>query len=295
MWDWSSKKKKGKAKAESPSRMFLSRKGLDGLNNETDIPKQIDNLGKKENFFGTAFGGEKAQNEISAVKDSFQDNALFNRETGQRTENEQLPDADQPQKINFKDNLPVRFSVEEPPKDVNFWIDRFNQMYFPGMDLIEATVHNPLSHSSEEKDLYVQTRREFLQYLYFDYKNDLRSAGFDEESILILKKGWITENYQIHMKIPAEYGGKIEFDNLILIQSIPYHRDIHLYLNEQTAMLPQGTLPSKLYIPLPKGKVFIPPSNFTGSGGKGKHDRSVFAGYSAEAFKRISIKTMPGR
>jgi hypothetical protein len=270
MWEWSAKQKKEKEQTASSNRMF-------GLSN---------NLGT---------GKMPCQDATAAGQGAFFDGKTESPNALEQTSFSDSADKPSFQQISFHETLPLHFAVAEPAKDVSFWIDRFNQMYFPGMDLIETKLHTALSHSLEEKELFQQTRREFLQYLYFDYKNDLRSAGFDEESILILKKGWITENHQIHMKIPVEYGGKIEFDNLILIQNIPYHRNIHLYLNEQTSMLDIGTLPSKLYIPFPKGKVFIPPTNYTGSGGKGKHDRSAFAGYSAEAFKRISIKTMPGR
>ena len=56
-----------------------------------------------------------------------------------------------------------------------------------------------------------------------------------------------------------------------------------------------NTRPLKLYIPVPTGKVYIPLTMYTGSGGKGKHDRSVYAGFSESAFKTLAQKSMPGR
>ena len=53
--------------------------------------------------------------------------------------------------------------------------------------------------------------------------------------------------------------------------------------------------PSLLYVPVPVGKVYVPFSLFTGSGGKNKQDRSVYAGYSSAALNKIALKSMPGR
>ncbi|MDD4519843.1 MAG: hypothetical protein PHI50_03035 [Alphaproteobacteria bacterium] len=176
------------------------------------------------------------------------------------------------------------------------WIEKFNQMYFPGMDLIQVRLKTLKGFDSLSfKKVYQKKRREFLFYLAENYKNDLRSAGIDEESILLLSKGIINENHQIHLKIPPYYGGTIDFSNMILIQTHPYHEEIHTFINEQIAPFETSYLPDLLYLPYPRGKVFVPPSLYTGSGGKGKHDRSAFAGYSLDAYKKISIKTMPGR
>ena len=81
---------------------------------------------------------------------------------------------------------------------------------------------------------------------------------------------------------------------MVLIQNRPYHEDIHRFMDMQMEGMPIGVLPQKLYIPVPTGKVYIPLTMYTGSGGKGKHDRSVFAGYSESAFQKLAQKTMRG-
>ena len=97
-----------------------------------------------------------------------------------------------------------------------------------------------------------------------------------------------------HLKVPFDYTGRVDFSNMVLIQNRPYHDEIHRFMDMQLEQMPVGILPYKLYIPVPTGSVYIPLTNYTGSGGKGKHDRSVFAGYSESAFQKLAQKTMRG-
>lgn len=177
-----------------------------------------------------------------------------------------------------------------------YWEALFNSMNFPGMDLM-AVVYFP----KENEDLLGQhktlcrTIRDFIRFLSYNYANDLRSAGISEEGIFYMKKGQLPENFTVHLKYPLNYGGSIDFNNMVLIQSTPFHELIHHYINRQL-IGPEGVLtPRQLYVPVPTGKVYVPTGLFTGSGGKNKQDRSVLAGYSQSALRDIAMKSMPGR
>lgn len=186
--------------------------------------------------------------------------------------------------------------TDEMLYDLSYWEAKFQEMNFPGMDLVEATAY-PLTllEKVNRKKQYNRVKRDFLRYVAYNYLNDLRNAGLDEDSIFYFKKGIMPENFNIHIKIPFDYTGDVSFSNMVLIQNRPFHEDIHRYMDMQMVGMPSSVRPRKLYIPVPTGKVYIPLTMYTGSGGKGKHDRSVFAGYSESAFKSLAQKSMPGR
>ncbi len=177
-----------------------------------------------------------------------------------------------------------------------YWESLFNSMNFPGMDLM-AVVYFPKEESNpfDRHKILCRTIRDFTRFLSYNYTNDLRSAGISEEGIFYMKKGQLPENFTIHLKYPLNYGGNIDFNNMVLIQSSPFHELIHHYINRQL-IGPDGPLtPRQLFVPAPTGKVYVPTGLFTGSGGKNKQDRSVLAGYSQSALRDIAIKSMPGR
>ena len=185
--------------------------------------------------------------------------------------------------------------TQDMREDLNFWEAKFQEMNFPGMDLVEATAY-PLSllEKINRKKQYKRVKRDFIKYLIYNFTNDLRNAGMTDEDLFYFKKGILPENFNIHLKIPFDYTGNVDFSNMVLMQSRPYHEDIHRFMDMQMSEMDVGVIPEKLYIPVPTGKVYIPLTMYTGSGGKGKHDRSVFAGYSESAFEKLAQKTMRG-
>ena len=180
-------------------------------------------------------------------------------------------------------------------ENLDFWESKFQAMNFPAMDLVEATAY-PISllEKVNQKKQYARVKKDFLKYVSYYFVNDLRNAGLNEEAIYYFKKGIVPENFTVHIKIPFDYTGKVDFSNMVLMQNRPYHQDIHKFMDMQMEQMAIGVIPYKLYIPVPTGSVYIPSTTFTGSGGKGKHDRSVFAGYSESAFQKLAQKTMRG-
>ena len=72
--------------------------------------------------------------------------------------------------------------------DLAYWEAKFQKMNFPGMDLVEATVY-PLTllEKINRKKQYARVKRDFLRYVSYNYVNDLRNAGLDEDSIFYFK------------------------------------------------------------------------------------------------------------
>lgn len=191
---------------------------------------------------------------------------------------------------------PLAEPIVKQERNQAYWERLFNEMNFPGMDLMAVSYFGSYTYDLMEQ--HVQLRRvirDFVRLLSYNYVMELRSAGISEEGIFYMKKGKIPENYTVHLKYPLEYGGAIDFNNMVLIQDKPFHDMIHSYIDQQI-MGAQGLVyPSLLYVPVPVGKVYVPFALFTGSGGKNKQDRSVYAGFSKAAFEKIALKSMPGR
>lgn len=201
------------------------------------------------------------------------------------------------------DNFDMKTSVPplppkepEPEKDQSYWENLFNEMNFPGMDLMAVSYFGAMDSNLLERHIQMKRIiRDFIRLLSYNYVMDLRAAGLSEEAIFYMKKGIIPENYVVHLKYPLEYGGSLDFNNMVLIQDKPFHDTIHTYIDKQI-ISPKGIeYPPLLYVPVPVGKVYVPFSLFTGSGGKNKQDRSVYAGFSKAAFDKIALKSMPGR
>lgn len=180
-------------------------------------------------------------------------------------------------------------------QDLSYWEDLFQKLNFPGMDLVEATAYPlDLTARKEAKKALRQIRREFLNMLLAERLNDLKEAGCDESALLALRRGVMPENFNIHVKIPFDYTGSVDFSNLVFMQSIPYHNEIHRFMNLQMADMQPEERPRKLYIPVPVGFVYLPHTEITGSGGKNKSDRSVTAGMTTSFLQNMALKTMRG-
>jgi len=186
---------------------------------------------------------------------------------------------------------------EVPPHgDKSMWELQLRQAGLPGMALAEV------SYSPLDKDWHLdmikgfkRIRRDFFKYVAYHNLDDLVTAGVSDEGIKMLKTGRAPENFDIHIKIPLEYGGNNEFSNLCLIQTRPFHEGIHKFVDMQTSNLREGEILRSIFIPIPKGKVYIPEVEITVGGGRKMADKSVYAGFLADTFKEIAIKTMYGR
>ena len=181
------------------------------------------------------------------------------------------------------------------PEDRALWEWQFKQTGLVNMDLIEAD-YVPLDPNwlSELRKAFKRTRRDFLKYVGYHHVNELMAAGMNEEAVKLVKKGKAPENFNIHIRIPFDYGGTNNFNNLVLIQTHPYHTEIHRFIDMQTLSQP-NLKPRKLYLPAPKGKVYFPGEIELSGGGTSRHDRSVYAGFLESTFEMIQQRSVLGR
>ncbi len=209
----------------------------------------------------------------------------------------QQPQAPYPQQpmAAYRPNAMAAMPAEETG-DRSMWEWQMSQMELPNMELTEVnyTMLDP-RWRLELRKAFKRARRDFLKYVGYHHVNELMAAGLLEEDIAKVKKGKAPENFNVHVRIPFDYGGTNDFSNLVLIQTHPFHSEIHKFLDMQMANQPQGMKPRRLFIPAPAGKVYIPGVVEVSSGGKGKHDRSVYAGFLESTFEIIAQKSSLGR
>lgn len=208
----------------------------------------------------------------------------------------QQPYAPAPQQPYTTQGYPQQAAVSAgSPEDRGLWEWRFKQTGLVNMDLIEAD-YVPLDAAwlLELRKAFKRTRRDFLKYVGYHHVNELLAAGMGDDAIKLVKKGKAPENFNIHIRIPFEYGGTNSFSNLVLIQTHPYHTEIHRFIDMQTLSQPNFK-PRKLFLPAPKGKVYFPGDIEISSGGTSRHDRSVYAGFLESTFEMIAQRSSLGR
>lgn len=187
-------------------------------------------------------------------------------------------------------------SVVNVDDDLGIWEWQFSLFNLPSMSLVEVS-YNPLDMSArmEMRRMFKKIRRDFLRYIAYYNQAELEEAGVEDKGIRSLKKGKSPENFDVHLKVPYDYGGKNEFSNMIFIQTHPFHEDIHKFIDMQTTSQPFGCRLSKLYIPVAEGRVYVPKETSAIGGGKGKGDKTSVQGYSAAALQQIAVKSTMDR
>jgi len=182
-----------------------------------------------------------------------------------------LKNSDENSQEKQESELDISMDMLLDEKGVDYWQNLFNQMNFPGMDLMAVPKNSQyLGNYLEEQKLLQQKTKEFLKLLAEENVNDLRMAGIADSNIFAMSKGIMPINWTVHLKYPLAYGGEIDFDNMVLIQIEPFHEEIHNFLNKQILSKAGVAQPDELYVPFPVGLVYVPmnTSFFGGGGGK---------------------------
>lgn len=187
-------------------------------------------------------------------------------------------------------------NFDETSDEETIWSWYFDQYDLPGMELHEVVFVSQSSRwKAEMRKAFKRARRDFLKFVGYHHVTECESIGLDAYAIKRLKLGRSPENYNVHMKIPLDYGGTNDFSNLCLIQTHPYHEELHKFIDMQIALQPPNRRSKKLFIPVPTGKVYMPEGFASSPGGKDKHDRSVYAGFLENVFEEIRLKNAMGR
>lgn len=184
----------------------------------------------------------------------------------------------------------------ESTGDRSDWEYQLTQLDLPNMELQEVNfVMLNAQWKLELRKAFKRARRDFLKYVGYHNVNELIAIGLTDDDIRKIKKGKASENVNVHIKIPFDYGGTNDFSNLILMQTHPFHADLHKFIDMQISRQQQGGLPKRLFVPVPAGKVYVPGDIVVSSGGKGKHDRSVYAGFLESTFEAIAQRSAMDR
>ena len=79
---------------------------------------------------------------------------------------------------------------------------------------------------------YQRMRKNFLKFLGYSQSELCHQCGLSDEDINLLKKSISPENYNTHIKIPFDFGGELNFDNLCLIKTHPTHDKLHSLIQQ---------------------------------------------------------------
>lgn len=82
-------------------------------------------------------------------------------------------------------------------------------------------------------DAYQKLRPVFLKFLGFHDSDSCLKQGFNKEQIVLLQQGITPENYNTHLKIPFDFGGMSNMNNLSLVQTHPIHDHLHQIIDIQ--------------------------------------------------------------
>lgn len=104
---------------------------------------------------------------------------------------------------------------------------------------------------------FQRARRSFLKLLGYHSLMECMEAGVGDYEIELLKRGISPENYNVHLKIPYEFGGDLDFSNLCLVKTFPTHEAIHKLIDLQIS---SGFLAKyrKIFLPYVKNKIYNP-------------------------------------
>ena len=135
--------------------------------------------------------------------------------------------------------------------------DKINELELSYVDIKEYLYKNISKEKKSDIDSsFKRIRRDFLKYVAYHNEDECIEAGISEEGMNLLKKGVSPENFNVHLKVPYDFGGANEFDNMILMPTNPIHNNIHKILDYQiykSFVITYG----KIYIPYPEGLVYV--------------------------------------
>ncbi len=102
---------------------------------------------------------------------------------------------------------------------------------------------------------YRRIREVFLKLLGYSHINDCQIAGLTKADIKLLRRSIAPENFDVHMKIPFDFGGTLDFNNLCLIQTHPRHDLVHRLIDMQIENNYLRTY-KKIYLPWFDGRIY---------------------------------------
>ena len=167
--------------------------------------------------------------------------------------------------------------------DENYYRDLISKLGLPEMPIIKVEKQDiPQTTLQKFYNDFNYITKKLLQFVFYNNIQDLISADFSNDAIMKMKNGILPENIDICLKKPFEYGGELDFSNLFLIKKRPFKTIIDQFIDEQVLNFNREKissfsngyeLPNVLFVPFPKGIVFLPAlKGFVGPGGNTSAD-----------------------
>ncbi len=102
---------------------------------------------------------------------------------------------------------------------------------------------------------YQRTRAAFIKMLTYSHVKELQQLGLTDFDINLMKQGITPENFNTHLKVPFDFGGACDFNNLCLIKTHPDHDYIHDLIDVQieNSFLKET---GGIFIPHMEGKIY---------------------------------------
>jgi len=155
----------------------------------------------------------------------------------------------------------------------DYWRERIGKLGLPEMPIREAKRARGYDLTRSRNQLYFMAPK-LLQFLFHTSFKTLAEAGLPFESALQMKLGEMPLNIDVMMKTPVEFGGTVEFPNLLVIRKYPFRDILAEFFSEQRAGGEEN-----LWVPDCDGNVFLSAlRDFAGGGGNATDDRVTEAG-----------------
>lgn len=134
--------------------------------------------------------------------------------------------------------------------------DRLTEYSLTEMNILERA-YDPQSwqEMSNFFDEYQRARSYFLKLVGYSETDACRNLGMSRQDIRLLKEGISPENFNVHIKIPFDFGGTLDFGNFSLVRTHPTHGQIHKIIDLQIEnnFLRKN---KKIFLPYFEGKIY---------------------------------------
>ena len=166
-----------------------------------------------------------------------------------------------------------------------YYRDLIAKLGLPEMPIlrVEKKTKTQIDKFKFRSDFMVMAKK-FMQFAAYNNMEQIAMADISMDSVVYMREGVIPENFSVYMKIPMEYGGKLEFSNMFLIRTKPFKDILDKFIDEQIITFNKGEkivdinagfkMPNEIFVPYPKGIVFVPAlKGFAGAGGNATTDK----------------------
>lgn len=160
------------------------------------------------------------------------------------------------QNLEIAETLPTKVDTLETSEMRRIIEQKTHELGLPSITIIErAYAPQSWQEMSNYFGKYQKVRTYFFKLLGYSNLQTCYNAGLNQDDILCLKEGIAPENFNIHLKIPFDFGGNLDFKNFSLVKTHPTHDSIHKIIDlqiENNFLRVQ----KKIFLPYFEGKIY---------------------------------------